>query len=323
MNLKQFSQITGYSQSTISKAFSGSNEISQETKNIIFDKAKELGIYDKYNKNKYEKHVIAAICPEIESVYYNEILAHIYSLLLKINCTLSISVTSFDLNQENDLISYYSSNNRADGIIVIDGQSKSKKYNSTPIVYINSTINEYADSVNVDFYSGIHEAVSFLKQNGHEKIGFIGDYITFRKKDLFKKAMLSCNLNVNPKFIIEEKKRFSDCGYSAMKKFYECNNMPTAIICAYDDIALGVIDFLEQQGLSSPKDISIVGIDDIKFSSYKKIALSTINANVKSACEIAIDILHKKIVNPFYKTIQSVNVKSSFINRKTVKNLLG
>ena len=52
MNLKQLSSITGYSLATVSKAFSGSNEISKETREIIVKKAKELGIYEKYNKQK-------------------------------------------------------------------------------------------------------------------------------------------------------------------------------------------------------------------------------------------------------------------------------
>ena len=78
---------------------------------------------------------------------------------------------------------------------------------------------------------------------------------------------------------------------------------------------------LEEKSLKVPEDISIIGIDDIQFASYHKISLSTIKANTKNICEICMAILTKKINNPAYKVIQSVKVKSEFINRKSVKNL--
>ena len=80
MNLKQLSSITGYSLATVSKAFSGSNEISKETREIIVKKATELGIYEKYNKQKYQKMVVAILCPEIESAYYTDILSFIIGI---------------------------------------------------------------------------------------------------------------------------------------------------------------------------------------------------------------------------------------------------
>ena len=95
MNLKQFASITGFSPATVSKAFSGSNEISQETKDIIFKKAKELGIFEKYNKQKYQKLVVAILCPEMESAYYTNMLSYFYKILAQKGCLATVSVTSF------------------------------------------------------------------------------------------------------------------------------------------------------------------------------------------------------------------------------------
>ena len=105
MNLKQFAQITGVSISTVSKIFSGSEEISEKTRKLVLDKAKELGIYDKYNKNKYSKKLIAVICPELESEYYTAILSIFNKALLEKDCTMSVSVTGFSISMENELIS--------------------------------------------------------------------------------------------------------------------------------------------------------------------------------------------------------------------------
>ena len=122
-------------------------------------------------------------------------------------------------------------------------------------------------------------------------------------------------------FIIVDSNRFEEAGFNSIKKLYEENNLPTAILCAYDNIAYGVINFMETHSIKMPEDISIIGIDDIKYSSVKKISMSSIKANYDYICEIAIELLAKKINNPHYKIIQTISVKSEFVNRDSVKDI--
>ena len=324
MNLKQLSNLLGYSVSTISKAFSGSTEISETTKNIIIAKSKELGIYSKYSKQKFEKKVIAVIIPELEGDYYTKFAVTLNKLINEKNYTMTLSVTNFSSSVESDLIRFHSTNGRADGIIVVDANTKSKKYSSPPIIYINSENEDdsNADYVNTNFYPGVLDAIRFFKENGHKKIAFIGESLTKDKYLCYKKAMEQCKLEVDSSLVCVDKARFEEAGYLGIKKLFDSGNMPTAILSGYDYIALGIIHFLEEHSLKVPDDVSIVGIDDIQFASYHKIALSSIKVNVEHICEICMAILTKKINNPLYKVCQSVKVKSEFVNRKSVKNLL-
>ena len=72
-NMKKIATVAKVSLSTVSKAFSGSKEISQETRDKIFSVAKELNCFDKYNQTKTLKKVIGIICPEIISEFYTNI----------------------------------------------------------------------------------------------------------------------------------------------------------------------------------------------------------------------------------------------------------
>lgn len=326
MTLKKLSEITGYSVSTLSKVFSNSKEINQATKEEIIKKAKELGVYDKYAKATYPKRVIAVIVPEIESTFYTGIISELRKIISKKNATMVVSVTEFLESEEQSLISFYSSNKRADGIIVVNGRTVAKKYSEVPVVYIGSSkTNDYADTINADYLVGLNEAVFELKNLGHEKIAFIGESLTNRKAEKFTEAIKNNSLPLLSDLIISRKERFEEAGYRGIESLYKKKKIPTAVVCAYDYIALGVIDFLESVNLKVPDDVSVIGMDDIKIASYKKISLSSISLGINEICPIAIETLFEKIENPFNKLNKTITVKSKFIMRSSVskaRNLL-
>ena len=81
MNLSMIANLAGVSVSTASKAFAGSREISEETRERIFQIARENGCFDKYIKNKYEKKVIAVIYPELRGGFYTDVLSILDELI--------------------------------------------------------------------------------------------------------------------------------------------------------------------------------------------------------------------------------------------------
>ena len=321
MNLQTLAKYSGCSVSTVSKAFSGSAEISDDTKNRIFNIAKELGCFEKYSKESYGKKLIAVLCPETESAYYTAFLSHINSCISAQGGTMAISLTGFSKEIEAELISFYSSQNHSDGIIVIDGHTQAKKHICVPTVYLNSALdNHYTDVVNIDYYSGIYDAILELKLNGHTKIGFIGEGLSKRKLDCFRSAMLNCGIPINEDFIIISEKRFESAGFEAMNKLLSLKDIPTAIFAAYDYIALGAIEVIARHGLSVPEDISIIGSDNIKLAHYNKIPISSIDPCAEEACKIIVEKLFYRINNPRYCSAQSVTVHSRFISRKSVSS---
>ncbi|MBQ8882704.1 MAG: helix-turn-helix domain-containing protein, partial [Clostridia bacterium] len=67
MNLTELSKKTGFSVSTLSKAFNNSDEIPKATKEKIYDLAKQYGCLNRYLKQHYDNKVIAVIVPETDS----------------------------------------------------------------------------------------------------------------------------------------------------------------------------------------------------------------------------------------------------------------
>ena len=321
MNLEKLAKLAGVSLSTASKAFSGSEEISEETKKKIFDIAKKEGCFEKYNKQKYAKKIIAVICPEITSAYYCSIVSYLESELNRLGALMVLSISNFSAKKEAELISYHLSLKNADGIIVIEAYSKIKYNKDVPIVVINSMGNSDVDSINTDFLSAISDAVKLLKNNGHKKIGFIGEALTKDKQTMFMQAMNKHHLSVNPDFVIVEKGRFETAGYKAMSHFYNIPDRPTAIFCAYDYLALGAIQCIRAHGENVPENYSIIGIDDISFAAHYDVSLTTIKTNTKEICDIALELIMKKLLQKSFSVRQNILIRSELIVRNSVQDL--
>mgnify|MGYP004605788549 CR=1 FL=1 len=312
MNYKKLAELTHVSVSTVSKAFSGSSEINDETRNEIFNTAKKYGCFDKYYKNKFTKKVIAVLCPEFCSSHYSAYAENIQKIISSRNDVAVFSSTNFDISLKDYLLDYYATYAKVDGIILIDNHyEKNACRYSVPIVVIGSGDN--ADSVSTSCNFGMNEAFAYLKGFGHRDICFIGERLTLTKEAAFLKAFASCN----PR-IIHSEKRFEEAGLDCAEKFLAYEKKPTAVIAAYDDIAIGFINALKRSGISIPADVSVIGIDNIPQSKYQETPLTTIDFKVNEATAAALDILYQKIEHPTVTEQRAISITPQLIKRETV-----
>lgn len=317
MTQRELAKLANVSFSTVSKAFNNSNDISEETKNHIFRIAKQYGCYSEFLKGKYHKKIIAIICPEIASSYYAEFIKYFQTLIEKDGNIPIISSDNFDKNKTDELIEYYASYMKVDGIIVFDELKNTlKKGYTTPIVSVFSDISSFVDTVEVDLECAVFDAVKLLNVYGHKKIAFLSERLTRAKAELYKKAMINIgNGGIN---IIESEYRFEEAGEDGIRRLLDSDSGFTAVICAYDNIAFGAIKELKKAGLRVPDDISVIGIDNIALGRYTETSLTTIDSNPKAVCSVAWDILKEKIQNPYLSTRKNVKINAKLIVRETV-----
>ena len=322
MNLEKLAQIAGVSLGTVSKAFSGSKEISEPTRKKIFDVAKRNGCFEKYYKAKREKKVIAVICPELESYYYCAIASRIESELNKRGAIMMLSISSFSSKKEQELIKYLTSSKSVDGIIIITACSQVKFNENVPIVAVNTRRDlSEVDCINVAFKDTIIDTVAYLKECGHQKIAFFGDMFGKTRLNMFVNAMQVNGLTVNQEWLFTEKVRFEDAGKSAMEKLIVMTEQPTAIFCSYDNVALGAIQSIRTHGKNVPDDYSIVGIDDIPVASHYNISLTTIKSRKNTICDTAVDLIMKKLESKFFSLRQKISLRTELVKRGSVKKI--
>lgn len=314
MTMKQLASLAGVSVSTVSKAFSSNHEIPEGTRQRIFEIAKKQGCYEKYCKTPFAKKVIAVICPEFHSGNYSQQLAALRKEIEKRSAVMIAGSSEFNEDSTNELVSYFTENAKVDGIIVIDN-IKQKTIHSVPIVVIGDS--EIYDSIALSMKSAINDAVESLIQSGHKQIAFVGEQLTKSKCRNFIQAMEKSGIRVDYDYIVESDCRFEEAGYDGMKKIFSKGKIPTAVVAAYDNIAMGAMKCIREYGLKIPEDISVIGMDDNREVAYLEVPMTSITPYYEDLSEIAVDLLFEKIENKNSDKNKTIRVSAELVKRES------
>lgn len=293
VNIKKLSELAHVSVSTVSKAFSGSNDISEETREHVFAIAKEHGCFEKYFKSKYKRKVIAVICPEFYSKFYASFCEHLQNRLLDFNSVAIMSSTNFDINIQEQMIEFYTAYAKVDGLIIVSPKIDKNTYEKQPDLLISAGNRDFISITCND--DGIIDSVKSLKYLGHTRIGYIGENLTEGKRNKIVSELKRQNLEVYDEYFFKSEFRFKDAGADGIEYFSKLEKMPSAIICAYDQIALGAIDKLNSIGLSVPDDVSVIGMNNIDDCESANVKLSSISSLSEEMADKTLEILFERI----------------------------
>ena len=94
-----------------------------------------------------------------------------------------------------------------------------------------------------------------------------------------------------------------------------------AVLCAYDDIALGVIKHLTESGYKVPEDYSVIGMDNISVTEFVEPSLTTIDPYYEKICQSAWELLKKKMKNKYYKSKEPIVYTAKLIKRDSVSKI--
>jgi len=150
----------------------------------------------------------------------------------------------------------------------------------------------------VNYGEGIREAVQHLAALGHRQIAFISGPLRMRtavtRMDAFRKSMAELGLTV-PADSIVEGNHTMEGGKAAMERLLAHSELPTAVICSNDMTAIGVLHALDETTHRVPKDISVVGFDDIRLAQFMLPPLTTVRMSCKELATTAVEALRAGI----------------------------
>ena len=166
---------------------------------------------------------------------------------------------------------------------------------NVPLVFVDVAPNRPGMSVlKVDYHHGIRQAVQHLAALGHRRIAFVSGPLRLHSAQsrlaAFKKALGECGIPVDGTLMIEGDHTMEG-GMAAAGKLTAQKDLPTAIMCSNDMLAIGVLHFLSRSGLRVPDDISIIGFDDIHMAAMVIPPLTSIQMSRTDLASAAVSAL--------------------------------
>lgn len=154
-------------------------------------------------------------------------------------------------------------------------------------------------SVLPDSYNGMKQAVNHLAQaHRYRRIAFIrgpdGQLEAEQRYQAYLDALDENNLPLNLAYV--QAGNFSrESGQAAMQRLLALEPRPDAVVAANDDMAIGALMFLQSRGLRVPKDVALVGFDDIEESRYLNVPLTTVRQSFYTAGRHAAEAVLQRI----------------------------
>lgn len=297
MNIKEFSRRIGVSAATVSRAFGSSGRISRGTRERIMLEAERFGYRGNYHaRNLIRSRVrtVAFFYPEIVRRAPDHFISEIF---LGANSAASSAQTPVLVHPLNDdsseLIKDLIFGGAISGVIVVAGSRlanfavSSAKSSSVPYAVVGRMKGEEARSVLFDPGHGAMLAGRHFSGTGRRSPAYVGGISDRGKREGFLRGLGALSENCAFDF---GGTSFED-GASAFLRLKSLGVRPDSVLCANDTIAIGFMNAALSDGISVPRDLAIIGFDDISVSAYTNPPLSTVRLNLREIGRKAFSLL--------------------------------
>ena len=283
----------GVATSTVSRALSNSEMVSEKTRDQIFEIAESLNYQQPGVRRSLRVGTknIAIVVPDISNPYFSKLVKGTFHRLSGAGFT-QILIDSEE-SAQTELDSILKISPGVDGMILAASRLSDKELaevaSQKPVVALNREV-PGVTSVQIDSAGGAAHAVEHLVSLGHQKIVYIsGPETSWSNQRRWDSIVESCSkYNLEPIKSLAFNPNF-EAGAAAAEAAMISG--ATAAICFNDSLAIGILQRLSDRGVEVPRDFSVIGCDDSFGSQFCDPPLTTISSPTDKAGKSAVDAL--------------------------------
>ncbi len=304
--IEDVARLAGVSTATVSRALHEPGKVSADAATRVHRAVRDIG----YTLNiaaqtlrQRRSNALLVVVPNIGNTFYGEVLAGIEAAAHAAGQTILIADSAQDAVREAAYLAWLR-NGRADGVFLmgrpeVDWSSVAPvpETGLAPVVMISEPpVTPGTPWVSIDHAQGAQDITAHLIARGHRRIAHITgpDTTNLRLPRLngYVAALATASLPSDPRHIIPGD--FSaDSGARAAETLLALHPRPTAVFCANDEMAMGLIGALARRGVRVPQDISVAGFDDIQFAACFVPAITTIRQPRRAMGHAAVALMHR------------------------------
>ena len=358
ITIRDVAKIAGVSVPTVSQVINGTGRISESTTERVMNVVRELNYIPDSRARSMRTSctkTVGLVVPDLRSNYWSNLVYSVQSTMLAFGYSTLIGAVYDDIERQDSFLRFMISqridgfivvtNAKAGGVlpsicpkpgqtseemsnsVVIDGIEYLRNFDNVPVVFVDRIPEKQfgVSTVTCDPATGIAEALTIIKQSGHEKIAYVSGIVgvspvllkrekTFR--DIASRSFKSENC------LIARLESFDNSIESVISSLMAKG--VTCIVFGCSEDALNAAEYMRENNIVIGKDISVVSFDDISEFRFMTPRLSCISQHItdigETASRILVDAMKAK-QEKITQEVKNVQTKSEFIQRESIAKL--
>lgn len=309
-SIKEVAREAGVSTATVSHVINNTRYVSDEVRARVKKAIEKCRYYPNAHARGLasgRSKIIGLVISDIANPFFPDLVKAIEEAAFERGYETLLANTNYDAERAAHYVKRFIERNVA-GVAVMTSEMSRElidelAHREVPVVFLDvGETGMQMSNLRVDYEEGIEQAIRHLVALGHRRIAYISGRTDIRSSrrrlEAFQRSMKNLlpdvpELIFDGNFKIEGGRRAAHEILTTQK-----NNLPTAVVAANDLTAIGAISEFENAGLSIPRDLSMIGFDDIDFAVLTKPALTTVNLPRNELGRRAVEMLLKVLDSP-------------------------
>ncbi|HSM33056.1 MAG TPA: LacI family DNA-binding transcriptional regulator [Anaerolineae bacterium] len=320
-------RVSGVSYSTVSRVVNGHAYVRESTRQRVQAAMAELGYVAHVTARALASgrtQAVGLLAQEIDNPFFSVVIKGIDQEVSVAGYDLLLCTTHSRREKEAEYVARLS-HGMVDGLLIVlptrlPEYVEHLRAEQYPFVLIDHDSDAPGCNViNAANRDGTRAGIAYLIELGHRRIGFISGRpdvgATHERFAGYQAALLEAGIPLDDRLVVEGD-FLESRGYTAAADLLSLAQPPTAIFTSSDVAAFGVLGAARDAGLQVPRDLSVLGFDDIEEASYRGAALSTIRQPLREMGRVAVQRLMSLLADPSQPAIRTV-METELVVRQT------
>lgn len=302
MDIREIARRAKVSTATVSRAINRVPSVDPQLAKRVWKVVEQLGYYPNTQARALvsgKSRIFGLVVSEITNPFFPEIVQTFEELAVQNDYEILVTSTVHDTTRMKSSVRRMIER-RVDGVAILTfGMEESLlddlRLRKVPLVFVDVGPDApRVSNIRVDYLNGIRQAVQHLAALRHKAIAFIAGPSELKsavaRKEAFRKSMSEIGLEVAPEMIVIGDHTMAG-GMRSLGQLMKLNRPPSAVLCSNDATAIGVMREAYDLGIGVPRDLSVVGFDDIRLSEFITPPLTTVQMSQTELARIAFQAL--------------------------------
>ena len=297
----------GVSLATVSRVVNGNSNVRDSTKRKVLDAIEELGYHPKAVARglaSKKTTTIGVVMPDVTDMYYAELARGIDDVANMYHYDVLLTNTDEDPVRETMAVNNLSSK-QVDGIIFMGNELDREVLNTiaaadAPVVLAGSVDSEgKLPSVNINYVNAIQEATETVINHGHRRVALVTGPMSHAINRLhrlvgYQAGLEAAGIEFDEGLLFTAHQDYA-AGMQIAEKVLQAG--ANAVIAYDDEVALGIMNYVQEHGQRVPEDFEIITSNDTKFAIVTRPELTSIGQPKYDIGAVAMRMLTKLMNN--------------------------